>query len=91
MIQMLILAAFRLITSLDNTVAYLGISFGLNIMQLISMLVTKGTQYRDKSSPAALLKGYQASFWTMFAITIACAGICIIGLRNIGSIGLKRD
>lgn len=55
------------------------------------MLVTQGTQYRDKSSPAALLKGYQASFWAMFAITMACAGICVFGLRNIGSIGLKRD
>jgi MFS family permease len=74
-----------------NTVAYFGLSLGLNIMQVVSLLVTEGTQYRDKSSPAALLQGYQASFWTMFAFTMACAVICVLGLRNIGKIGLKRE
>jgi MFS family permease len=74
-----------------NTVAYFGLSLGLNIMQVVSLLVTEGTQYRDKSSPLALLQGYQASFWAMFAFTMACAVICVFGLRNIGKIGLKRE
>jgi MFS family permease len=74
-----------------NTVAYFGMSLGLNVMQVVSLLVTKGTQYRDKASPAALLLGYQASFWAMFALTMACAVICIFGLRNVGKIGLKRE
>lgn len=74
-----------------NTVAYFGMSLGLNSMQVVSLLVTKGTQYRDKSSPAALLQGYQASFWAMFAMTIFCSLLCVLGLRNVGKVGLKRD
>jgi MFS family permease len=74
-----------------NTVAYFGLSLGLNIMQVVSLLVTQGTIYRDKHSPAALLQGYQASFWAMFAFTMACAVICVLGLRKIGKIGLKRE
>ena len=74
-----------------NTVAYFGMSLGLNIMQVVSLLVTEGTQYRDKSSPSALLQGYQASFWAMFAFTMTCSVICIFGLRNIGKVGLKRE
>lgn len=74
-----------------NTVAYFGWSLGLNSMQVISLLVTKGTSYRDKNEPAALLQGYRASFWAMFAITVACAGLCVIGLRHVGKVGLKRD
>jgi MFS family permease len=74
-----------------NTVAYFGMSLGINIMQVVSLLVTKDTQYHNKASPQALLQGYQASFWTMFAFTMACAVICVFGLRNIGKIGLKRE
>lgn len=74
-----------------NTVAYFGLSLGLNSMQVVSLLVTKGTQYRDKSSPAALLQGYQASFWAMFAMTVFCSLLCIVGLRNVGKVGLKRE
>ncbi|KAK5089750.1 hypothetical protein LTR70_006592 [Exophiala xenobiotica] len=74
-----------------NTVAYFGLSLGLNSMQVVSLLVTKGTQYRDKSSPAALLQGYQASFWAMFAMTVFCSLLCVVGLRNVGKVGLKRE
>jgi MFS family permease len=74
-----------------NTVAYFGLSLGINLMQVVSLWVTKGTQYRDKSSSAARLQGYQASFWAMFATTIACATICMFGLRKIGKVGLKRE
>lgn len=74
-----------------NTVACFGMAFGLNSMQVVSLLVTKGTQYRDKKSPVALLQGYQASFWTMFGMTIACSLLCIGGLRKMGKIGLKKD
>lgn len=74
-----------------NTVAYFGMSLGINIMQVVSMLVTQGTHYRDKSSPSALLQGYRASFWAMCAITMACSLICILGLRKIGKVGLKRE
>jgi MFS family permease len=74
-----------------NTVAYFGMSMGLNSMQVVSLLVTNGTQYRDKSSPAALLQGYRASFWAMFGMTAFCSLLCVLGLRNVGKVGLKRD
>jgi hypothetical protein len=74
-----------------NTVAYFGLSLGINLMQVVSLWVTNGTQYRDKNSPAARLKGYQASFWAMFASSMACAAICMVGMRKIGKVGLKRE
>lgn len=74
-----------------NTVAYFGMAVGLNLMQVVSLLVTKGTQYRDKNSVAALLQGYRASFWTMFAMMMASVLLCIVGLRKIGRVGLKRS
>lgn len=74
-----------------NTVGGFGLSLGMNTMQVVSVLVTKGTQYRDKSAPEALLKGYEASFWAMFAACMACAVLCVAGLRGIGKVGLKRD
>jgi len=74
-----------------NTVCFFGLALGINSMQVVSMLVTKGTSYRDKNSPAALLKGYQASFWAMFAMTLGCCVITVFGLRNMGKIGVKRD
>lgn len=74
-----------------NTVAYFGMSLGINLMQVVSMLVTEGTSFRDKESPEALLQGYRASFWAMFGGTLVCAGLCVVGLRGIGRVGLKRE
>lgn len=74
-----------------NTVAYFGMAIGLNLMQVVSLLVTKGTQYRDKNYSTALLRGYRASFWTMFALMMTSVVLCVFGLRKIGRVGLKRD
>ncbi|KAF7845833.1 hypothetical protein BT93_L0402 [Corymbia citriodora subsp. variegata] len=74
-----------------NTVAFFGISFGVNLMQVVSLLVTKDTKYTDKNSPLALLPGYRASFWTMFAFGATCVAVAGLGLRGIGKIGTKRD
>lgn len=74
-----------------NTVAYFGLSLLVNLMQVASLLVTKSSQYRDKSSPVAILQGYRAAFWVMFGSMIACATICVVGLRDVGRVGLKRD
>ena len=60
-------------------------------MQVVSLLVTNGSHYRDKTSPPALLRGYQASFWAMFGITLACSVIIALGLRHVGNIGVKRE
>jgi hypothetical protein len=39
----------------------------------------------------ALLRGYRAGFWLMFAYMVACGGIAILGLRKAGRVGLKRE
>lgn len=74
-----------------NTVAYFGWCLGINLMQVVSTLVTEGTSYRDKASPAALLVGYRASFWAMFGGTMACALVILFGLRKVGDVGRKRE
>lgn len=74
-----------------NTMAYFGWCVGVNLMQVVSVLVTKSTHYRNKSEPAALLQGYQASFWAMFAATMTCSVLCILGFRMVGKVGLKRE
>ena len=74
-----------------NTVAYFGWSFGVNLMQVVSMLVTRDTSYRDKNSPEALLQGYRASFWALTGFMVSCVVIAVFGLRNIGRVGVKRE
>lgn len=74
-----------------NTVAYFGLSLGINLLQVVSLLVTKGTSYRDEEGMEARLRGYRASFWAMFGASMVCAGVCVVGLRGIGKVGLKRE
>jgi len=64
---------------------------GLAILAVISSTVTEQSSYSSKKSPQALLTGYRASFWTCFgAILLSCA-ICMVGLRDVGKVGLKRE
>lgn len=74
-----------------NTCAQLGTSIGLTITSVISDSRTAGTSFEDKSSPQALMTGYRAVFWALFAwmIVVLCAGVA--GLRKVGKIGVKRD
>ncbi|TVY78534.1 Drug resistance protein [Lachnellula suecica] len=74
-----------------NTFSQLGISIGLCILSVISTNVTNKSRYTDARSPQALLEGYRASFWALFAWTLASFVIGIVGLRNIGKIGGKKD
>lgn len=74
-----------------NTVSNFGITFGMSIMQTISMLVTKEKQYRGRTTQGALLQGYRASFWAMFGMAMACCVVGGVGLRRIGRVGLKRE
>ncbi|EPS36792.1 hypothetical protein H072_9687 [Dactylellina haptotyla CBS 200.50] len=74
-----------------NTVAQFGTSIGITFMAIISSYATKHSKFTDKSSPAALMVGYRASFWAAFIwMGVACV-IGGFGLRKIGRIGLKRD
>lgn len=85
-----------------NTVAQFGMSLGMGSCQVVALGVIES----DKSSregegehggsaetddPMELLKGYRASFWTMFGYMLVCVLIAIVGLRKTGKVGLKKD
>lgn len=72
-----------------NTAAQFGTSLGLAIMQVISAMVTANKSSLPPSE--ALLEGYRASFWTMFAFMVSCAVVGGVGLRKAGKIGLKQE
>lgn len=74
-----------------NTVSQLGVSIGLTTMSVISVTVTKDSGVADKGSPEALMKGYRASFWTLFAWMVAACFVGGVGLRRLGKIGVKKD
>ncbi|KAJ4320379.1 hypothetical protein N0V84_005873 [Fusarium piperis] len=72
-----------------NTAAQFGSALGLAILQVVSTMVTEDSDSRDKV--VALMQGYRASFWTMFAFMLLCTVVGLLGLRRAGRIGLKRD
>ncbi|KAI8959167.1 MFS general substrate transporter [Daldinia sp. FL1419] len=74
-----------------NTCAQLGTAIGLAVTSVISASATDGSHYADKASPGALIVGYRAVFWTMFAWMLFVCVVCVFGLRRIGVIGVKRD
>ncbi|KAI1368116.1 MFS general substrate transporter [Xylaria arbuscula] len=74
-----------------NTCAQLGTAIGLSVTSLISRAVTDASEYEDVTSPSALLTGYKAVFWTLFAWMALVSVISVPGLRKVGRIGLKRD
>ncbi|OKP10985.1 hypothetical protein PENSUB_3589 [Penicillium subrubescens] len=73
-----------------NTAAQFGTALGFAILQVISSVVTENKEVNE-GEVTALLAGYRASFWTMFAFMILCTAISGLGLRKTGRIGLKRD
>lgn len=72
-----------------NTAGQFGSALGLAILQVISTRVTKEKEGMDET--VALMEGYRASFWTMFAFMMLCTAIGGLGLRKTGKIGLKND
>jgi MFS family permease len=76
-----------------NTVGQLGQSLGIGLCQAVALGVA-GRSDADgggEGAIAMLLKGYRASFWTMFAYMVLCGLLAPIGLRNVGKVGLKRE
>jgi MFS family permease len=83
-----------------NTVAQFGMSLGMGVCQVVALGVS-GTEEHDSSvntrstkdsnSEGQSLQGYQASFWTMFAIMVTCTMIALGGLRKAGRVGVKRE
>jgi MFS family permease len=85
-----------------NTVAQIGMSLGMGLCQVVALGVQGGNDGGDSGgqhsaatsddvAATAVLKGYRASFWTVFAYMAACIVVSIVGLRKIGKVGLKRE
>lgn len=83
-----------------NTVAQFGMSLGVGLCQVVALGVSGSEEdsssahtgsSKDDHGDAQSLRGYQASFWTMFAIMVACSLVAIGGLRKAGRVGVKRD
>ncbi|KAL9044470.1 MAG: hypothetical protein Q9214_002394 [Letrouitia sp. 1 TL-2023] len=74
-----------------QTVAQFGNSVGLAIMANISTSVTNHSDYKNKTSSAALLEGYRITFWVSFVWMILATIIGGLGLRRAGKVGLKRE
>ena len=85
-----------------NTVAQFGMSLGMGSCQVVALGVIGTDESEGKGAgghgdsagsddPRELLKGYRASFWTMFGYMLCCVLIAVMGLRKAGRVGLKKD
>ncbi|KKP05394.1 hypothetical protein THAR02_02499 [Trichoderma harzianum] len=74
-----------------NTCAQLGTAIGLTVTSLIAASVTNASLDTDKASPNALMVGYRAVFWTMFAAMALVCVLSVLGLRTVKQLGVKRD
>lgn len=74
-----------------NTCAQLGTSIGLTITSVIADSVTAASPEVDKTSPDALMTGYRAAFWALFAWMLIVCLAGVFGLRRVGKIGMKQD
>jgi hypothetical protein len=74
-----------------NTLSQLGVSIGLTTISVISATVTKNLEIADEASDEALMMGYRAAFWTLFACMLTACAVGGFGLRKVGKVGTKRD
>ena len=71
-----------------NEVAQFGNAVGLAVTAAIAASTTE----HSKSDPTdALLRGYRAAFWTIFAATATVVIVTFFGLRKAGLVGKKDD
>ena len=69
----------------------LGTSIGLATTAVVSSSVTAQAGHKDSQSPEALMKGYRAAFWMVFAWMAGACVLGVCGLRKLGRVGEKRD
>ncbi|KAL1613154.1 hypothetical protein SLS60_001386 [Paraconiothyrium brasiliense] len=83
-----------------NTVAQFGLSLGVGVCQVVALGVmdsgSRASGARKEGEAfeedvKQVLKGYRASYWTMFAYMLVCVVIAVGGLRGVGKVGLKRE
>ena len=72
-----------------NEVAQFGNAVGLAVTAAIAASVTEHSKSGDHAE--ALLQGYRASFWTIFAATGLVLVVVSFGLREGGLVGKKED
>lgn len=71
-----------------NEVAQFGNSVGLAVTAAIAASITEHSKLEHND---ALLKGYRAAFWTIFAATATVVLVTFFGLRNTGFVGKKDE
>ena len=69
-----------------NEVAQFGNAVGLAVTAAIAASVTEHSQ---SDTIEALLQGYRAAFWTIFAATAVVSVVTFFGLRKGGTVGKK--
>ncbi|KAH7354550.1 major facilitator superfamily domain-containing protein [Pyrenochaeta sp. MPI-SDFR-AT-0127] len=74
-----------------NTIAQIGKSVGLATSAVIAASVTAHSRHHEKESPEALMEGFRAAFWYLFALSCATGLLFVWGLRSIGRVGMKRE
>ncbi|KAI9152305.1 MFS-type transporter 1 [Paramyrothecium foliicola] len=72
-----------------NEVAQFGNSVGLAVTAAIAASITEHST--NKSERDALMEGYRAAFWTIFAATAVVVVISYWGFRKAGTVGKKED
>lgn len=70
-----------------NEVSQFGNSVGLAITAAIAASVTEHSSVEDRTD--ALMKGYRAAFWTIFASCSAVSVVVWFGLKKGGIVGKK--
>ncbi|KAK1141742.1 hypothetical protein N8T08_008840 [Aspergillus melleus] len=71
-----------------NTSSQFGSALGMAVLQVVSTVITDQS---GKDEVPALMEGYRASFWAMFALMLCCTVVGFFGMRKAGKVGLKQD
>ena len=73
-----------------NTISQIGKSVGLASAAVIASSITARSK-PGSDRVEALLDGYHAAWWYCVAMNGVVLGVCLLGLKGIGKVGLKRD
>jgi MFS family permease len=77
-----------------NEVSQFGNSVGLAITAAIAASITdhrSAAEEEEERAEVALMEGYRAAFWTIFAGTVVVVAVSALGLRHGGFVGKKND
>ena len=83
-----------------NTAGQFGMTLGIGVCQVVALGVMgpggsaghegDGGAF-EKQDPMVVLRGYRASFWTMFGYMILIVVVALVGLRKVGKVGVKTE